>query len=166
VIRLQSLRIDIVEPAACSHERLALFRELVTEGGEVDTHTLPALIERAPVLALMHDGETVVAVGALKQPNAAYRSRVFAEAKSTLAPKDFEFELGWIYVRPAARGKKLTTPMVRKLLERASGHRVYATSRVDNSPMHASLEHCGFRKEGTPYPSNEHEIDLQLFILG
>jgi GNAT superfamily N-acetyltransferase len=161
----QSFRSEVVEPHLCTPARLAQFRQLVMEGGEVDAHTLPALIKRALALAFVRDGVSVVGVGALKRPNASYRNRVFANAKSSLAPKHFEFELGWIYVCPSARGKKLTSPMVKDLLQQAKGRPVYATSRVDNAPMHASLVRCGFRKEGSPYPSSEHEVDIQLFAL-
>lgn len=47
----------------------------------------------------------------------------------------------------SSAGYRLTTPMVTGLLQRAGGLPVYATSRVDNMRTHASLEHCGFRKQ-------------------
>jgi len=137
----------------------------VLEGVEVDAHTLPALIERALALALVRDEESVVGIGAIKRPNASYRNRVFGDAKSRLVPAQFDFELGWIYLCEAARGKRLTTPIVQALLLRLEGRPVYATSRVDNVPMHASLTHCGFRKEGTPFPSKQNQGQIQLFVL-
>lgn len=156
-------RTEIVEPHTRPPGELAQFRMLVLEGGEVDEYTLPALIERAAALAFIQKGDSLVGVGALKRPNASYRKKVFAQAQSSLAG-DFDFELGWIYLSPAARGNRLTTPMVAGLLQRADGLPVYATSRTDNMRMHASLEHCGFRKEGTPYRSKQRETDIQLFV--
>lgn len=109
-------RIEIIQRPACTADKQAQFRALVLRGGEVDEHTLPGLIERAAALAFVHKGDSVVGVGALKRPNASYRNKVFAQARSSLAVGDFEFELGWIYLIPAARGNRLTTPMVAGLL--------------------------------------------------
>jgi hypothetical protein len=158
-------RIEIIEPDACTPEQQAQFHTLVLEGGEVDEHGLPALIERAAALAFVHHGDSVVGVGAMKRPNASYRKTVFAKAQSSLTARDFEFELGWLYLTPAARGNRLTTPVITGLLQRAKRLPVYATSRVDNTRMHASLERCSFRKEGTPYPSKQRDTDLHLFVL-
>lgn len=42
--------------------------------------------------------------------------------------------------------------------------RVYATSRVDNSPMHATLSRFGFESAGVPYPSKQNDVPIQLFV--
>lgn len=164
MVEPQSFRIELLEPDSCLPERLAEFRQLVLEGGQVARQSLPGLLERATALAFVLLEDSVVGVGALKRPNPSYRNNVFAKAKSSLAPAKFDFELGWIYLTPSARSKRLTTPMVKSLLRYAKGRPVYATSRVNKIEMHASLEHSGFTREGSLYPSQEDATDIQLFI--
>ena len=42
--------------------------------------------------------------------------------------------------------------------------RVYATSRVDNEPMHATLNRFGFKSVGVPYALKQNDTPIQLFV--
>lgn len=156
--------IQSISPRACGAPALEEFQALVLEGGEVDPISLPGLVKAAPVLAVAKSGNTLVGVGGIKRPNSSYRNRVFKSARAQLNARDFEFELGWVYVRPAAQGNRLASRLVQQLMLPLHGVAVYATSRVNNSRMHASLARVEFRREGTPYPSKMNEPELALFV--
>jgi len=89
---------------------------------------------------------------------------VFAKAKTLHVPEDFSLELGWVYVQPAARDQRLSSRLVRRLVQELGADSVYATSRVDNEKMHAALERVGFKKSGAPYPSALNAPQIQLFV--
>jgi GNAT superfamily N-acetyltransferase len=151
-------------PTECSAADIAAFKQLVKEGGEVDPATLPALIDRALVLVTAHLQGQLVGVGAIKRPYDGHRARVFEKAKSLLDPTEFEFEFGWFYVRPAARGNGLASKLVQALMPALAGLAAYSTSRTNNVRMHASLLRAGFVPEGAPYRSNLNDQEIQLFI--
>ena len=44
------------------------------------------------------------------------------------------------------------------------GQPVYATSSVKNTRMHGLLEEMGFRRSGQPYPSDQDDDTLVLFV--
>jgi RimJ/RimL family protein N-acetyltransferase len=79
-------------------------------------------------------------------------------------PEQFEFELGWVYVRPSARGKGVASALVESLVSSLNGACAYATSRVDNERMHAALKRFGFVPVGVPYPSQLNEPSIQLLL--
>ena len=142
---------------------LAAFRDLVLQGGEVQPAGLAGRVKRAAFLAFAHDSEGLVGVAALKNPNAGYRANVFEKAESTLA-EDHPYELGWVYVVPAARRRGISGLLVRALFERGAAG-VYATSRTRNDAMRRTLEQADFRVVGRPYPSAEHPgEELALFL--
>lgn len=161
----QAITISAFAPANCPVDRLLAFKQMVMKGGEVNRQTLPGLIDRALVLAFVHSAEVLGGVGAIKRPYDDYRSSVFARASTTLNPSDFDFELGWIYVDPAFRGRRLSSHLLEKLIPYRSNAAVYATSNVDNEPMHASLRRVGFKPEGVPYPSKINDPLIQLFVV-
>jgi RimJ/RimL family protein N-acetyltransferase len=145
---------------------LAEFRRKVADGGEVNTKPLASLTSNALVLGFARYGDVLIGVGAIKRPYGQYRDRVFEKAASVLNPSDFDFELGWFYIDPAHRGKRLTSSLVSALLPLLLEAPAYATSRTDNVRMHSSLRSAGFREEGTPYQSKDAGVQLQLFVCG
>ncbi|WP_431099014.1 hypothetical protein [Polaromonas aquatica] len=156
--------VNLQRPAECDLERLAIFQALVLEGGEVNPATLPQMIGRAPVLAFLQSDQLVVGVGGIKRPYDSHRSKVFAQSKANSDPAIFEFELGWIYLRPVARSRHQVSPLIRALMVELKAAPVYATSRVNNDRMHTALKNCGFTPDGNPYPSKLNEPFIQLFV--
>jgi hypothetical protein len=152
-------------PTAVDGVSAASFRQLVLAAGEVNPNTLPALYDNALALAFARvDGE-IVGIGALKRPLTSYRDKVFERAKSRLAPESFEFELGWFHVLGKFEGNRISSRMVERLMPWAEGTSVYATSRINNSAMHAALtRHGGFKPEGSEYRSSQGDVPIRLFV--
>lgn len=156
--------LNVLPPGEVSAEDRAAFEEMVLEAGEVNPNTLPGLIDGALALAFARLDGALVGVGAIKRPYGSHRGDVFKWAKSDLDPKQFPFELGWVYVKPAAQGRRIASRLVEKLMPVLNGARVYATSRVNNYRMHSSLKRFGFKPVGVPYPSKQNEPEIQLFV--
>lgn len=156
--------VSVLSPGAVSAEERVAFQQMVFEGGEVNPNTLPSLVDRALALAFARLDGTLVGVGAIKRPYESHRKDVFTWAMADLDPTQFEFELGWVYVSPSCRGKRIASRLVEKLMPVLIRAPVYATSRVDNERMHASLKRFGFKQVGVPYPSKQNEPEIQLFV--
>lgn len=160
----EHIAVEVSVPGQVSAERRALFMQRVREGGEVNPHSLRRLVDRAFVLGLALRGQDLVGVGGIKRPNAAYRDRIFASAGAAQDPAEFEFELGWIYVVPAARSQHVSTRLVETLMRNIGDGQVYATSHVNNERVHALLDRFDFAAVGKPYRSKLNEPDIQLFV--
>src|SRR5690348_1731849 len=116
---------SVFAPAEISPEDRAAFEQMVLEAGEVDPQTLPGLIDRALALAFARLNGALVGVGAIKRPYSGHRGHVFSWAKSKLDPKQFEFELGWVYVKPAAQNRRIASRLVDQLMPALNGAQVY-----------------------------------------
>jgi ribosomal protein S18 acetylase RimI-like enzyme len=162
--RNSNVALSVLPPGEVSDEDRAAFEEMVLEAGEVNPNSLSGLIDRALALAFARIDGALVGVGAIKQPFGSHRAHVFKWAKSDLDPKQFPFELGWVYVKSSARGSRIASRLVEKLMPALKGARVYATSRVNNDRMHSSLKRFGFQPVGVPYPSQQNEPEIQLFV--
>ncbi|WP_132466226.1 GNAT family N-acetyltransferase [Rhodovulum marinum] len=155
--------IRVLSPKQCSSETLDAFCELVRAGGEVQPAGLSARVERAAFLAFAHEPEGLVGVAALKNPYQDYRAGVFKKAGSARA-EDYPYELGWVYVVPAARGRSVSALLVQALFEHGAAG-VYATSRTLNTAMHRTLSRANFKVSGRPYFSAEHPgEEIALFL--
>lgn len=151
-------------PKECSPQELAEFEALVVEGGEVDPEGLDGRVRRAAALAFLIDEGAILGVAGLKEPGAGYRAKV-AKGSQTNVPADrYPFELGWVFVRPGIRGGK-SRMLCDALLSGAHGRGMFATSRVDNPWMHATLEAKGFKRTGDEWPSGQNPANLALFLL-
>ncbi|MEY0604529.1 N-acetyltransferase, partial [Providencia huaxiensis] len=72
------MRKVIKSPKDCSETDLKLFKHLVNENGEVSTIGLDSRILNAENLIFIYDDQDILtAVGAIKRPNARYKSDVF-----------------------------------------------------------------------------------------
>src|SRR5262245_57784554 len=111
-------------PADCSRAELERFQELVEEGGEVAIEGLRQRICRATVLAFRVDGQDIVGVAGLKCPTRTYRAKLIENSGAQLDARRFPHELGWVYVCPAARGRRGTPLLVNNLLEFVRGRGV------------------------------------------
>lgn len=152
-------------PKECTKTELDMFERLVKEGGEVDSEGLRQRIENAVYLAWIEaDDGNVIGVGAIKKPYAQYRSSVFKRAGSSEVPNQYAFELGWVFIIPACRGKGLSTPLIKRLLSSAENGSIFATTRENNEAMKAILANFEFQKSGEPYNSSNGNHKLVLFI--
>ncbi|WP_028672737.1 GNAT family N-acetyltransferase [Saccharospirillum impatiens] len=153
----------IKSPEDCNDAELQSFEKLVTEGGEVALAGLRERIQRAEKLVFINDGECV-AVGAIKNPNSGYKARVF-EKSGALDQARYEYELGWLYVSEAARGKGYGRALMESIIHSLSGRSCFATTREDNGSMHHLFNRFGFSKLGQPYESENGNYSLVLYAI-
>lgn len=160
---MSELTCAVRRPSECSREELRDFAAFVVAGGEVAAKGLPERLEGAHLLAFLRSGPCLVGVAGLKYPNAAYRARVSQGSRVAIPATEFEFELGWIFVLPSARGGK-SLPLCTELLAAAEKKGVFATTRTGNTAMHKTLLKLGFEPAGRSWPSRKNEDDLLLFV--
>jgi len=149
-------------PKDCSKEELVRFENLVRKGDQVNSWGLSTRIGRALVLVFMTRAGALEGVAALKVPAASYRTKVGAESGTPLLPEAYPFELGWLYIDPAARGRKQAPLLVEAALGACKGAGVFATSRHDNEAAHHILVSHGFVRAGEAYETDDGH---QLFLF-
>lgn len=153
-------------PSQCSSVEREDFAALVLAGGEVVAEGLAERIETAHALLFLRETSCLVGIAALKNPNASYRASVFKKAAATPRHGEYPLELGWVFVLPSARGKGYSKALVKAAVAHAGSARVFATSRTDNTYMHASLLEASFIKHGNDYASQRGTHQLSLFLRG
>lgn len=136
----------------------------VRAGGEVGNTVLEKNVRNAECLVFLRQGSCLSGVAALKNPLQSYRQKISKKTGVLVEASEFPFELGYIFVLPSARSQKLSVDLTRAALLRAQGKGVFATSRIDNVRMHATLGKFSFVKSGCVYTSSSGSYDLQLFL--
>lgn len=149
-------------PQDCSSAEIDVFTALVIEGGEVVSAGLRRRITQAKQLIFLYDGECVAITG-IKNPNANYKAKVFKLANAEGSNK-YDRELGWIYVKNEARGRKHANSLMEKALALFDKAGCFATAREDNDPMKYLLRKYGFTKLGSPYKSDSGDYLLGLYV--
>lgn len=139
------------------------FESLVRESGEVAVAGLSERIQNAAVLVCHHVRKQLVGVAALKRPKDAYREKVSERSGTALEKGNYPFELGWVFVRPEARGGGVSRKLVAACLEAAGESGVFATTREDNDPMRCCLAKNGLKRLGRPYKSERGEYYLVVY---
>jgi hypothetical protein len=151
-------------PKDCSDVEIANFVSLVLAGGEVIAHGLEDRVRRAECISFLRYKSCFVGVAGLKRPSQNHRSEVSRWSGVTLLEESYPFELGWVFILPSARGKKLSLPLCTPLVENTGSHGTFATSKTDNLGMHITLQKLGFVSAGAHYKSPHGDHHLQLFV--
>ena len=150
-------------PIACGQGERREFARLVRQGFDGSDEGLPGRIRDAKWLAFCYaGGDTLAAVAALKAPSKEYRDHVFQQAEAPVSPDDYKLELGWVFVVPAHRGRRIAESLCQQLLARVPTSCVYATTRPDNVHMIRILLALDFVRTGEPYPHRDKELVLFL----
>lgn len=157
-------KVCVGEPASFAEADLDDFTAFVLAGGEVTAKGLRERVARAAHIAFARENECLLGVAGLKKPDQSYRTRIEKSANAKLPAETLPLELGWIFVLPSARGRKLSAALCRPLVAEAESRGIFATSRTENTPMHRTLEKLGFKRVGREWPSKENDANLVLFI--
>ena len=152
------------DPKDCDAKEIGDFMALVLAGGEVIQDRLENRIRSAARLFFLDVCCCLCGIAALKRPEQNYRKHVSTKSTVALSEGKYPFELGWVFVMPSARGRNFSLDLTRAVLAVAGDKGVFATSRVGNSGMRASLEKCGFLSAGVPYLSDRGDYKLQVFV--
>lgn len=157
-------KVCVGEPGAFSGTEIDGFVALVLAGGEVSPAGLRDLVVAASQLAFARTQACLVGVGGLKRPRDSYRGRIEQSSGTNLDAEKFPYELGWVFVLPSARGRRLSGEICTPLLRFAGVGGVFATSDTKNQAMHKTLARLGFERAGKEWRSRENEGHLALFV--
>ncbi|MGD8699992.1 MAG: hypothetical protein PVJ43_11915, partial [Gemmatimonadales bacterium] len=151
------------EPMACTERERQEFERLVRQGFAGSDEGLPSRIRDAKWLAFHYTARNALgAIAALKAPTEEYRRDVFEKADAGVSHADYELELGWVFVAPAYRGKRIAESLCAQLVsgERTAG--VFATTRTNNTSMIRILHALSFSRVGNPYRRRDERLVLFL----
>ena len=152
------------EPATFSPAEIDDFVALVLAGGEVSTRGLKERVTAAPQIAFLRENDCLLGVAGLKVPSTRHREAVERGSEVQLSAGSFPFELGWVFILPSARNRKLSHPLCLPLVSAANGCGIFATSRAGNVGMHRTLVNLGFVRSGSEWPSRMTDENLALFV--
>jgi GNAT superfamily N-acetyltransferase len=147
-----------------SDEEMQEFIAMVQAGGEVAGDALGHRIRNAELLVTARNSDFLIAVAARKEPEPSYRKAIQDKADVKLDPVEFPFELGYVFVQSAARGRGLATKLCEAALAARDSVGIFATTRVGNDPMAKTLRKIGFEACGHTYASGRGKYRLQLYV--
>lgn len=155
---------EIKKPTSLSGSEIDTLVSLIERGGEV-ADGVRARIKTAKAIGMvLFDGHPV-GVAAIKKPLKSYAKKVFTKASSEANATEFQYELGWIYLKENHRKKGLMRPLLEEMMESASRQNVFATTRSSNLVMKELLTHFGFETSGMSYQSTQHpDESITLYI--
>ena len=154
----------IKSPQSCSEAEIEDFIAFVLAGAEVSSDGLKERVCSSEMLAFYREDTCLLGIAGLKRPSDHHRGEVSAGAKIQLPAKKFPFELGWVFVLPSARGKRISPKLCKPLVEAAKGQGIFSTSRKENEYMHKTLYRLEFSLAGQPYESIRGDYELQVFL--
>ena len=118
----------------------------------------------AKCIAFLREEKCLVGIAGLKLPRSTYRARVQKSAGFSISEEAFPFELGWVFVLPSMRRRKLSLPLCQPVVAAAGSSGVFATSKSGNFGMHTTLKNLGFKQVGTEWRSRQAKENLMLFV--
>lgn len=82
-----------------------------------------------------------------------------------MSPKDYLYELGWIFLDEGHRKKGQMTRLLNDMLPILQNKPIFATTRASNQLMQEILLYLGFTKKGEDYESERQESEkIQLHV--
>lgn len=110
---------------------LEQIRHLIEEGSGVGTSWLRENLQKAFLIGYAEHEGMVVGTSTHKYPKEGYRKKI--EAATGLDLSEY-LERGYTAVKPEYRGSGIGGRLIRGLIERSAGKRVYVTIRMENVP--------------------------------
>lgn len=150
-------------PSECSDQEINEFVGLINEGDEVDPSGLEERVRRAKKLLFLKD-PSLVAVSAIKRFYQQYKNSIFKKAGCSNIASSYQLEVGWMYVKPASRGKGFSRKLLEVIINQLNGVSCYTTVRSDNHIMDYLLSSHGFNKVGIEYSSSKGNHKIILYI--
>jgi GNAT superfamily N-acetyltransferase len=156
---------DLVAIRDSDDAQIHEFCAAISRGGEVMEEGLEIRIrERGELVAIKRIATDIIGIAALKSPTNHHRQITAQGAQFDLNPSTYPYELGWAFVDPAYRGKRIAERLCGVLIEAKEGSGLFATTRAGNDAMQSVLRKKGFYSVGRQYPSARGKYNLQLFI--
>jgi len=124
------------------------------ESGEVSAVGLEEKIQAAHRLIFSVHSRPLTGIAAVKNPLDSYRAKISRKAGVALPKTEWPFELGWVFVAPAARENGLSKRLVACALHGLVAN-IFATARTDNDGMLRVLRRFDFLPYGADYESEE-----------
>jgi len=152
-ISAEPLKFEVKTPAQFTKEELNSIIDIITSEGQVTANGLLDRVKRAKFIGIVRDmSETgkIIAVSAIKIPNASYFTDVFTNAKVPKLANQFQYEMGWKVVLPKYRGQNLGEQLSKLVLSKVNS-KVFATIRATNAAAITSIKRLGFSVIGEPY---------------
>ena len=104
---------------------------LIEKGGGVGTSYIRENLENALLIGYAMHKDRVVGTSTHKHPKKEYRKKI--EAATGLDLSGY-LERGYTTVDPDYRGQAIGGRLIRGLIERSKGKKIYVTIRMDNTP--------------------------------
>jgi len=152
--------VRVAQPSDFATAEIDDFVALVLAGNEVSANGLKKRVIAASQLAFLCESDCLLGVAGLKKPTEQYRSYVQRSSKTALRSDKLPYELGWVFIRPDARGRGLSLPLCEAIVTAAEGCGIFATSRTNNAAMHRTLTNIGFDRVGSEWRSRQNDGDL------
>jgi hypothetical protein len=127
----KNIRFYFNKPDEISSQILDQIQRLIRKGGEVGSAHIKENLEKAFLVsyALNQEG-LVVGTVTLKHPKEEYRRKI--EAATGLDLSGY-LERGYTSVDPVFRNYDVADRLIRGLIERSEGQKIYVTIRMDNT---------------------------------
>ena len=119
------------KPEQISSQILNQIQRLIRKGGEVGSAFIKENLENAFLISYALDEEgLVIGTVTLKHPKEAYRRKI--EAVTGLDLSGY-LERGYTSVEPEFRNSDVAHKLIKGLIDRSRGQKIYVTIRMDNT---------------------------------
>ena len=118
-------------PEEIAPETLDQIRDLIREGSGVGTSWVAENLQKAFLIGYAECEGKVVGTSTHKYPKAAYRQKIEAAIGLDLSGY---LERGYTAVKDDYRSSGIGGRLIRGLIDRSPGQKVYVTIRMDNTP--------------------------------
>ncbi len=145
----------IKKPTDCTEDELNNFKNLVIEGGQVDSTGLENRINQCKFLGFFYnDKKELVGISAIKTKTKHSVEAIKLKAGISDGKLPI-YELGYSVTKQNFRGQGINRAINDKLLEAAKTIDIYATT--DNDTMRKYLIERGFSKKGKSFKGRYNE---------
>jgi GNAT superfamily N-acetyltransferase len=125
------LKFFFKKPSLISSVILDQIHNLIIKGGAVGTAYITENLQNAYLIAYATDQGRVIGTVTLKRPKIQYRERIESATGLDLAGY---LERGYHSVEPDYRGHNVADLLIKGLIKRSKGKKIYVTISMDNLP--------------------------------